>query len=290
MLDYKKIIKNRERRLMLADMLSFIPSPLYLKLVYKAKTGRKLNLENPKGYNEKLNWLKIHDIHPEYRDLVDKLKVRDFVAETVGEDYLFPLLGTWDNFEDIDFDALPDSFVLKCSHDSGSIRIINDKNAVDREELAKFYSGRLKFSPYSACREYPYQGIRPMIMAEKRMGGTNGINDYKFFCFDGKPELMFVATDRTTDVRFDFFDMDFNHLPIYNIHPNSDKVIEKPVCFDEMKQLCEKLTAGMRTVRLDLYEIDGKVYFGEFTFFHGGGFYLFEPDEWERKLGDLIKI
>ncbi len=290
MFDYKKIVKNRELRLKLANGLTFIPIKPYLKTVYRIKTGKKLNLSNPVGYNEKLNWLKINDIHPEYSALVDKLAVRDYVTEKIGGDYLFPLYGSWESFEEIDFDSLPDELVLKCNHDSGSVKIITDKSTINREELSEFFAGRLKFNPYSACREYPYKGIKPMIMAEKLMGGGKGINDYKFFCFDGKPEIMFVATDRATDVRFDFFDMDFNHLPIYNIHPNSDNNIDKPECFEEMKALCEKLTAGMKTVRLDLYEIDGRVYFGEFTFFHGGGFYLFDPPEWEKKLGDLIKI
>jgi hypothetical protein len=292
MFDYKKIFRNREARLKLIDSLKFIPTKPYLKLVYKIKTGKALNLDSPVGFCEKLQWLKIHDIHPEYTQLVDKTAVRDYITEKIGEDYLFPLLGSWEKFEDIDFDSLPDKFVLKCNHDSGSVKIITDKSQINKDELSAFFNGRLKLNPYNAGREYPYKDVKPLIMAEKFMESSDGkgINDYKFFCFDGKPEIMFVATDRAVDVRFDFYDMSFNHLPIYNIHPNSDGVVEKPKCFDEMKQLCEKLTKGMKFVRLDLYEIDGKVYFGEFTFFHGGGFYLFEPDEWEKKLGDLIKI
>ena len=132
----------------------------------------------------------------------------------------------------------------------------------------------------------------PMIMAEKYMvpEGAKDIEDYKFFCFNGKPEIMFVATDRSTDVKFDFFDMDFNHLDIENIHAQSGKKIEKPNLFDKMKEIATKLSQGMKFVRIDLYEIEGKIYFGEFTFFHGGGFWLFKPDEWERKLGDMINI
>lgn len=292
MFDYKKLIKNRELRLQLIDKLSFIPTKPYLKLVYKIKTGKNLNLDNPVGFNEKLNWLKINDKVSSYTKLVDKLAVRDYIKETAGEEYLFPLLGHWEHFDDIDFDSLPDKFVLKCNHDSGSVKLVTDKSKINKAEFKAFFEGRLKINPYNAGREYPYKDIKPCIIAEKFMESSDGrgINDYKFFCFDGEPEIMFVATDRATDVRFDFYDMNFNHLLIYNIHPNSDHVVEKPQCFEDMKELCRKLTKGMKFVRFDLYEIDGKIYFGEFTFFHGGGFYLFEPEEWEKKLGDLIRI
>lgn len=261
-------------------------------MVYKIKTGKKLNLKNPVGFNEKLNWLKVNDIHPEYTDYVDKIKVREIIKEKLGEDMCFPLLGQWERYEDIDFDSLPDQFVLKCNHDSGSVKIIKDKSAIDHKEFAKFFKGRLKINPYIIGREYPYKKVRPMIMAERFMvpDGAHDIEDYKFFCFNGKPEIMFIATNRSMDVKFDFFDMDFKHLDIENIHPQSGKTIEKPALFAQMKEFASKLSEGMKFVRIDLYEIEGKIYFGEFTFFHGGGFWLFKPDEWERKLGDMINI
>ena len=291
-MDYKKIFKNREFRLKLINCLRFIPTKPYLKMVYKIKTGKKLNLKNPVGFNEKLNWLKVNDIHPEYTDYVDKIKVREIIKEKLGEDMCFPLLGQWERYEDIDFDSLPDQFVLKCNHDSGSVKIIKDKSAIDHKEFAKFFKGRLKINPYIIGREYPYKKVRPMIMAERFMvpDGAHDIEDYKFFCFNGKPEIMFIATNRSMDVKFDFFDMDFKHLDIENIHPQSGKTIEKPALFAQMKEFASKLSEGMKFVRIDLYEIEGKIYFGEFTFFHGGGFWLFKPDEWERKLGDMINI
>lgn len=291
-MDYKKIFKNREFRLKLISCLRFIPTKPYLKMVYKIKTGKKLNLKNPIGFNEKLNWLKVNDIHPEYTDLVDKIKVREYVQNKIGEDICFPLLGQWEKYEDVNFEILPEQFVMKCNHDSGSVKIINNKSKIDHKELAKFFKSRLKINSYTIGREYPYKNIKPMIMAEKYMvpKGSSDINDYKFFCFNGKPEIMFIATDRSTDVKFDFFDMDFNHLDIENIHPQAGKTIEKPKLFEEMKEIASKLSQGMKFVRIDLYEIEGKVYFGEFTFFHGGGFWLFKPDEWERKLGDWIEI
>ncbi|MBQ6707718.1 MAG: glycosyl transferase [Clostridia bacterium] len=291
MIDYKQIIKNRELRLQLIKLLSFIPDKPYLKLVYWIKTGKKLNLKKPVGFNEKLNWLKVNKIHPEYTELVDKIAVRKYISEKIGEDALFPLLGSWDTFEDIDFDSLPDKFVLKCNHDSGSVKIIDDKNSIDKKDLSAFFNRRLKLNAFCLGREYPYKNVKPQIMAEAFMETPDGqgLNDYKFFCFNGKPEILFVATDRATDVKFDFFDMDFNHLDIYNIHEQSGKDIPKPSCFEEMKEIAAKLTQGMEFVRLDLYEINGHIYFGEFTFFHGGGYYLFHPEHWEKDLGDLIE-
>lgn len=291
-MDYKKIFKNREFRLKLINCLRFIPTKPYLKMVYKIKTGKKLNLKNPVGFNEKLNWLKVNDVHPEYTDYADKIKVREIVKEKIGEDICFPLLGQWDRYEDIDFDSLPDQFVLKCNHDSASVNVVNDKSKINHKALKKFYKGRLKLNVYTIGREYPYKNIKPKIIAEKYMTpeGESDIKDYKFFCFNGKPEIMFIATDRSIDCKFDFFDMDFNHLDIENIHPQSGKTIEKPALFEEMKAMAEKLAEGMKFVRIDLYEIEGKIYFGEFTFFHGGGFWLFNPPEWEKKLGDMITL
>lgn len=292
MLDYKKIISDRELRLRIVNLLSFIPDEPYLKMVYRIKTGKRLNLNNPKTFSEKLNWLKVNDVHPEYTKLVDKLAVRDYVNKIMGRDMFFPLYGTWEHYSDIDFDKLPDQFVLKCTHDSGSVKVVNDKSQINHKELEDFFEGRIKLNPFVLGREYPYKNVKPMIMAEKFMipDGESDINDYKFFCFDGKPELMFIATERSDDCKFDFYDMDFNHLDIENIHPNSDKPIAKPECFEEMKELAVKLSQGFRFVRLDLYEIQGQIYFGEYTFFHGGGFWPFKPDKYEAEYGDLINL
>lgn len=174
--------------------------------------------------------------------------------------------------------------MLKCNHDSGSVKIIKSKSDIDHEKLNKFFEDRLKLNPYVIGREYPYKNVKPMIMAEAYMTpqGEEDINDYKFFCFNGKPEIMFIATDRSTDVKFDFFDMDFNHLDIVNIHPQSGNEIEKPKNFDKMVEIAAKLSQGMKFVRIDLYDVNGKIYFGEYTFFHGGGFWPFSPTEWEK--------
>ena len=292
MIDYKKIVRSRELRIKISNFLSFVPDKPYLKMVYYMKTGEHLNLDNPVGFNEKQNWLKLHDIHPEYTKLVDKYEVRSVIKELLGDGYMFPVLGVWERYDDIDFASLPNQFVLKCTHDSQSVKIVEDKNKIDHKEFRKFYNGRLKINPFNMGREYPYKNVKPRIIAEELMVADGGINDYKFFCFDGKPVIMFIATDRASgDTRFDFFDMDFNHLDIVNIHPQSDKgEIKKPVCFEEMKQIAAKCSRGMKFVRIDLYEIEGKVYFGEYTFFHGGAFWPMKPEHWEKDLGDLIKI
>ena len=296
MIDLRKIF-GRNLRGKIMNFLRFLPDKTYLRLFYFSTTGRKINFKNPVGYNEKLQWLKVNDRRPEYSKLVDKLAVREHIDQVMGEGYMFPLLGYWESFDQIDFDKLPNQFVIKCNHDSGSTKVITDKSALteqDFKEMRKFYKGRLKHDFFHAGREYPYKGMKRYIMAEQLMidesAPEKSIEDYKFFCFDGEPKLMFVATDRSTDCKFDFYDMDFNHLDIYNIHPNTDKVIEKPAMFEEMKAIAAKLSQGMRHVRIDLYELNGKIYFGEYTFFHGGGFQLFQPEEWERRLGDWIDI
>lgn len=296
MIDLRDIFGSDFRRKMMFA-LSFLPDKMYLQIFYFATTRKFINFKNPKGFNEKLQWLKVNDRRPEYSQLVDKLAVRDHISKVLGEGHLIPLLGKWESFEDIDFNTLPEQFVLKCNHDSGSTKVIKSKSSLTAEninEMRAFYTKRLKQDFYYAGREYPYKGIKPYIIAEQLMVNEaepqKSIEDYKFFCFNGEPKIMFVATDRTTDCRFDFFDMDFNHLDLVNIHPNADKPIPKPEKFDEMKEFATKLSQGMRHVRIDLYEINGNIYFGEYTFFHGGGFQLCEPPEWERKLGDWIDI
>ena len=296
MVDLRKIF-GRKLRGNIMYLLSFLPDKLYLRFFYFATTGKSINFKNPKGFCEKLQWLKVNDKRPEYSKLVDKLTVREHIKNVLGEEYLFPLLGYWDSFDKIDFDSLPEQFVLKCNHDSGSTKIVKNKSALTKDDfdaMRKRYTKSLKRDFFYAGREYPYKGIKSYIIAEQLMtddsAPNNSIEDYKFFCFNGEPKIMFVATDRSTDCKFDFFDMDFNHLDLVNIHPNADKPIKKPEKFEEMKEIAANLSKGMRHVRIDLYELNGKIYFGEYTFFHGGGFQLCHPDEWERKLGDWIDI
>lgn len=292
----KKIITPGLRRRLMYT-LSFLSDEVYLKLFYKTVTGRKLNLNNPVLFSEKENWLKIHNRNPEYKKLVNKLTVREIVAKEIGEGHTFPILGVWDSFDDIDFNKLPNQFVLKCNHDSGGAKVIHDKSkltTVEIKDLRKHFRSRLKHDFYYAGREWPYKGMERKIFAEEMMVSDNpedkDLTDYRFFCFNGEPEILFVGTDMSQNWHFDWFDMDFNKLDIFSIHPSDGKELKKPSKFEEMKTIARKLSKGKPFVRIDLYQINGKVYFGEETFFHGGGLCLFSPIEWEKKLGDLVDL
>lgn len=266
----------------------------YLKILYRINFGKKLNLDNPQTYNEKLQWLKLYNQRPEYTDMVDKIKVKKFVADKIGEEYIIPTLGVWDNPDDIDFDQLPDKFVLKCNHDSGGLCICTDKSALNRDKVIKNLKKGLKRDYYKCLREWPYKNVERKILAEQYMETPDGdLPDYKFFCFNGEVKAMFIATDRFTpgeETKFDFFDRKFNHLPFENGHPNSKVEIDKPKHFEKMVQLAEKLSEGIPHARIDFYDIDGKIYFGEITFFHWSGFVPFKPEEWDTKFGEWIEL
>lgn len=416
---------------------------MYLKLKWKLRMDYPLNLENPQTFNEKLQWLKLYDRRPEYTQMVDKVEAKKYVANIIGKEHIIPTLAVYDSAEDIDFDALPNQFVLKCTHDSGGIVVCRDKSKLDREAAIKELSRGLKVNYFFQNREWPYKNVKPRIIAEQYMsndvgedladfkvhnfngvpevilvcrdryketgltedffnskwehldisrpdhpwasspiecpkeleemlrlseqlakdipfvrtdfytidhkvyfgeitfypssgmkafvpdvwdrtfgdwvklpsGGGNlllikdnmvflikeekvnadeeELSDYKFFCFDGKPEYMFIATDRFNkdeETKFDFFDMDFNHLPFTNGHPNATRKIEKPRGFDKMKQLATKLSKGIPQVRIDFYDVNGHVYFGEMTFFHWSGMVPFEPQKWDEIFGQWITL
>ena len=227
--------------------------------------------------------------------MVDKLEVKQYIAEKTGHEYIVPTLGFWDNVDDIDFDALPEQFVLKCTHDSGGIVICKDKSQLDIGSVKKNLRKAMKKNFYDVGREWPYKNIKPRILAEPYLVDheTGELRDYKFFCFDGVAKAMFVATERQeagAEVRFDFFDMQFEHLNFRQGHPNSSKTIKKPETFEQMKVLAEALSQGLPQVRVDFYEVDGKVYFGELTFFHFDGFMPFEPEEWDYTFGSWLQL
>lgn len=267
----------------------------YLEILYKYKFGKSLNLKNPQTFNEKLQWLKLYDRRPEYTMMVDKYLVKQYVADKIGGEYIIPTLGVWDRFEDIDFDKLPEQFVLKCTHDSGGLVICTDKNKLDKENTRKKINHCLNRNYFLNTREWPYKNVKPRIIAEKYMVDESGfeLKDYKFFCFDGEPKAMFIATDRGIageETKFDFFDMDFQHLPFINGHPNSDKQIVCPKSFDEMKKLAAILSEGMPQARIDFYDINGHIYFGEITLSHWSGLKQFDPEEWDYTFGGWIKL
>jgi len=277
------------------NFFNWMSDERYLKIQYSLAMHKKLDLEHPVSYNEKIQWLKLHDRKPEYTMMVDKYAVREYIGKTIGDEYSIPLVGgPWCRFEDIDFDKLPDQFVLKCNHDSGGLVICKDKSKLDKEAARKKIRKSLKRNFYWANREWPYKDVKPCIIAEQYMVDDSGyeLRDYKFFCFDGEPKAMFIATDRSSHVstKFDFFDMDFNHLPFTNGHPCAEKTPDKPKCFDEMIRLAKILSQGIKQVRVDFYEINGRVYFGEMTFSHWSGMVPFKPEEWDYKFGEWIKL
>ena len=276
--------------------MGLLPDEMFIRLNYLRRMKRLPDLKNPTTYNEKLQWLKLHDRQPLYTQLVDKHAVRRFVAERIGGEYLIPLVGgPWDSFDEIDFDALPEKFVLKCTHDSGGLVFCRDKRALDREKARRRIAQSLGQNFYYHNREWPYKDVRPRIIAEAYMedASTSELRDYKFFCFGGEPKMLFVASDRQTageETKFDFFDMDYNHLDLRNGHPNAAVPPEKPAQFGLMRELAQKLSQGIPHVRVDLYEVNGRVYFGEMTFYHWSGMVPFEPPEWDERLGSWIRL
>lgn len=274
--------------------LSRLSDEEYIKRVYRENIGQEPNLEEPKNYNEKLQWLKLNDHNPLYSILVDKYRVKDYVKELIGEEYVIPIVGgAWSNADEIDFSSLPEKFVLKCNHDCGSVVVCTNKQEINEASVRNELNNKLRIDYYLKSREWPYKGVKPCIFAEKYMvdNNTRELRDYKFFCFDGKPTYMFIATQRMSqqeETKFDFFDMDYNHLPFTNGHPNADTIPEKPAQFELMKELATKLSTNIPHVRVDFYEANGKVYFGEFTFYHWGGLMKFEPEEWNYEFGKHI--
>lgn len=250
-------------------------------------------MQNPITFNEKINYLKLYDIHPEYSQLVDKWEVTTYVEEKIGKSYCVPKYGVYDSFDDIDFDSLPNQFVLKCTHDSGTVIICRDKSLFDKDNAKKVLEKSLKNNFYWSHREILYKNVKPRILCEKYLQDEsgNGLIDYKFFCFDGQPKFMFIATGRANNKTcFDFFDMKFNWIPVQNHYPNAKDRPQKPKHFEEMIELACKLSSGIKHVRVDFFECDGRVYFGEMTFVHFGGVEKFEPEEYDCIFGDYLTI
>jgi len=267
----------------------------YLKVRYFCKFKKKLNLDNPQTYNEKLQWLKLYDRKPIYNQMVDKIDAKNYVASIIGEEYIIPTYFVYDDVEQIIWEKLPNSFVLKCTHDSGSVIVCKDKSKLDIKKAKNKLKAGLKKSYFYENREWPYKNCKRRIICEKYMVDESGyeLKDYKWFCFNGEPKALFIATDRgnpNEETKFDFFDTDFNHIPVTNGHPNALHKISKPTGFEIMKKLAAKLSKGIPHVRVDFYDIDGKIYFGELTFFHWSGLMPFEPEKWDYIFGSWIQL
>lgn len=275
------------------QFLRILPDSAYIQLYYFAKFRRFCDLRNPSTYNEKLQWLKVNYRIPAHSRLVDKQAVKKIVATEVGDEYVIPTLAVYESADDIDFDALPDSFVLKCTHDSEGVALVRDKSSADSAEIREKLRAALKQNFYYIGREPHYRGIPPRIIAETYIEDTTRgqLLDYKFFCFDGEVKAMFIASDRAFgNVKFDYFDADFTPLDIRQSYPNSAVPPAKPERYEEMLVISRKLSKGHPHVRVDLYEVDGRVYFGELTFFHFSGFAPFTPPKWDEIWGGWLNL
>lgn len=274
-------------------MYNNMPDKEYISKMFKFRMGYELNLDDPKTCNEKLQWLKLFDRNPKYTKLVDKYLVKQYVQETIGKEYVVPLLGVWENAKDIDFNKLPNQFVLKCNHDSQGVIVCEDKSKLDIQDTIKKLNKKLNKNYYLLYREWPYKDVKPKIIAEKYLENkkTKGINDYKFYCFDGKVKIMMIATERLTgNTKMDYFDKNFNNIDLKWGGELSNDLPEKPKSFELMIKLAEQLSKGIKMVRIDFYEIDERPYFGEFTFFDGSGYTKIEPNIWDKKLGSWIDL
>ena len=270
---------------------------IYLKIIYFLTFGKWLDLKHPerlKLFNEKIQWLKLHNNTPLHTQMVDKYEMRQIVEKTIGKGVTFPLLGVWNNTEDIDFETLPDKFVLKPTHDSGSIVFCRGKDKFDKKAALRKLSIALKRNYYWLGREYPYKNVKPRIIAEPLMSDNetqSDLKDYKLFCFDGEVKMIQVDYDRFTNHHRNLYTPDWNLIDAFILYPNNpNHIIEKPDVLPQMLAIGQKLSKGFPFVRIDLYVIGNKVYFGEFTFHHGGGLERIRPREFNMKMGNWIKL
>lgn len=271
-----------------------IPDELFLRCKYRTLVNRWPDLKNPVGYMEKLQWLKLHDRREVYTKMVDKAQAKEFVRSRIGEEYLIPTLGIYDHFEEIPLDTLPDQFVIKCTHDSAGLVICKDKASFDAEAARQKITACLDRNFFYTGREWPYKNVKPRIIIEKYMEdpADGELRDYKFFTFGGVPRILYITSGRGSgaETSADFFDMDFNHLDLRIDHEMAAATPEKPENFEKMQELAAILSEGTPQLRVDFYEVDGKVYFGEMTFFHCSGFAAFRPDHWDRLWGSWVEL
>lgn len=266
----------------------------FLRYRFRIVMGKRLDLKNPTSYNEKLQWLKLYDRNPLYTKLVDKVAVKDYVASIIGNEYIIPTLKVYKSPEEVRIEDLPERFVLKTNHDGDSLGVFvcKDKKNFDFNKAISILSKNLQHNYYYTGREWPYKNVNPVIFAEEYKEDEFGeLRDYKFFCFNGVVKALFVATERSVGhVKFDYFDRDFNHLDFTQSHPMSNVTLKKPNNFEKMIELAERLSRGLPHVRIDLYNCNGKIYFGEMTFYHYGGMIKFHPEEWDYKFGSWLQL
>lgn len=280
------------------NFFGFLPDKLYLSLRYRCQMDRWINWKHPKTFTEKLQWLKVYDYKPEYTRLVDKLAVKDYVADRIGKEYIIPTLGVWDRVEDIDWDSLPNQFVLKTTHGGGGCGVVicRDKNTLDKEKAIEKLKKSMRSNAGKTYREKPYLNVPRKIIAEKFMAEKTftispELVDYKFYCFSGVPKLIMVANGRSTgDKRFAYYDTEWNPVDIKWGAPKPDEEFPKPSNLDELLKVASTLSSTLVHARIDLYNIDAHVYFGEITFYDGSGFEKIEPQSYDEYLGNLMNL
>ena len=272
-----------------------LPEELYLKLLLFTTACYWPNLKHPKTYNEKLQWLKLHYHLPEQTLMVDKISAKQYVESLIGSEHIIPTLRIWNSVDEINIDDLPQSFVLKTNQgcSNNGVIVVKDKKLLDLEAAKEHLRMALLNNPFPLTKEWPYKDIEPKVFAEQYIENKKigDLMDYKFFCFNGEVKALFIGSERGTgDVKFDYYDSNFNHLDLMQEHPMSGKIIEKPETFEEMKRIASILSQNMPHVRVDLYDVEGHIYFGELTFFHHGGIMPFHPQKWDYEFGSWIKL
>jgi hypothetical protein len=284
-------------------LLDWMPDKQYLEMAYRLNNGVKLDIDHPKTFNEKIQWLKVYDRKPEYTIMVDKYQAKQYVANIIGNDHIIPTLGVWDSFDEIDFDQLPDQFVLKCTHDSGGLVICRDKHLLNIENARKKIEKSLKTDYYRVRREWPYKNVKRRIIAEKYMEdvtaevdtfGKKSLIDYKFFCFNGEPKLLYISTglENHPTAKISFYGMDGKEMPFHrrDYAPYHNAPI--PKAFKEMSVLARQIAVEVECpfVRIDLYSINEHIYFSEITFSPCGGNIPFEPISADEELGEWLEL
>lgn len=267
------------------------PDRLYIETVYKRINHVSLNLDCPQTFNEKLNWLKLYNQNPLYTKLADKYLAKEYVAGVIGEEYVVRNYGVWKTFDEIDFDSLPDRFILKATHDSGGVTICRDKSQLDMLALKIKFDRILKTNYFYKLREWVYKNAEPKIIADELLDDHSGheLTDYKFWCFNGEAKIMYI-TNKGENIYENFYDMDYTPIDINHGYPRRFPEYTKPQNFELMKSLAAKLSKDIPFVRVDFFDIDGKVYFGEFTFYDWAGMKSFVSKDWDKLLGDWIKL
>ncbi len=274
--------------------LNWVPDSIYLKIIFNYRMNERLNLKSPQTFNQKLQWLKLYNRNPIYTTMVDKYAVRQYIEDKIGNEYLIPLVGgPWKTFEEIDFNALPDQFVLKSTHDSGGLVICRDKSKLDIDEARKKITISLGRNYYNRCREWPYKDVLPQIIAEKYM--TDGSNTclpvYKIFCFDGQPKIIqTIQNDKLPGESVDYFDPKWNLLKMRQNFPNSVYPLKKPEQLKKMLEIAKTLSTGHSFIRVDLYTINMHIKFSEYTFFSDSGLEKFYPESWDMMLGGWLTV